>query len=209
MLRLVRERGRPRGDRTRRRIVEATLDVIAEEGVRAVTQRRVSAAANASVGLIAYHFSSTSSLITAALEQLAEGEAKRLAEVHARALELEDDVDGLAELLVDEVVQASSVRRRDVIATFALTVEIPLGTVERLAFDAWEEAQQELYRAIAAAAGAEDPSAIGDFLMASVDGLSLYAAIAPDPGFSDEAARAGFGQLLRSLGRSGAGSGAG
>lgn len=195
----MRETGRPRGDRTRRRILDATLGVIADDGVRAVTQRRVSAAAGASVGLITYHFTSTESLIAAALEQLAESETRRLTELHARAVELGDDLDGLIELLVDEVAQVAGPRKRDVIASFALTLEIPRGTVERLAFDTWEQAQNTLYRAIASAAGSDDPVADGNFLLASSDGLALYSAVTTDPQTMRDAARAGFDRLLRAF----------
>jgi TetR/AcrR family transcriptional regulator, regulator of biofilm formation and stress response len=197
----VRESGRPRGDRTRRRILDVTLDVIAEQGVRAVTQRHVSAAAEASVGLITYYFSSTESLIAAALDQLAAAEAQRLTAAYVRATELGGDLDALADLLVEDVAESAAARRRDVIAGVALTLEIPKGTVARTSFEDWERAQQQFYRAIATAAGAAEPEAAWRFLMASVDGMALYSAISSEPdGTWKGAAKVGFGSLLRSMG---------
>lgn len=195
----MRETSRPRGERTRRRIIEVTLDLIAEDGIRAVTQRRVAAAAEASVGLIAYYFTSTESLIAAALAELAEREARRLSALHARVLELDDDHDELVELLVDEVVESAIARKRDVIASFALTLEIPRGNIARAAFEAWEQAQFALYGAVAAAAGADDARAVTIFLLASCDGLSLYSAVSPNPEEQRRAAYAGLDRLLRSL----------
>ena len=59
-----------RGEVTRQRILDATLHVIATEGVRAVTQRRVAKEANASLGLITYYFDNTTTMITSTLEDL-------------------------------------------------------------------------------------------------------------------------------------------
>lgn len=179
--------------------MDATLSVIAEKGVRAVTQRRVSDAAGVSVGLISYYFSSTGAMIAGTLEELADSETRRLDEMRVTALALGDDIEGLVELLVDDIRQAGDARKRNVIASFALTLEIPLGTVERAAFDAWEQAQQDFYRAVASAVGAADPEAIGSFLLATSDGLALYSAVGTDPGSMSRAAFAGFDRLLRSL----------
>lgn len=195
----MREGGRPRGDRTRRRILDATLDVIVEDGVRAVTQRRISAAADASVGLISYHFTSTRSLIAAALQQLAEQETRRLVEARERIDALEGDLAGLTDLLVAEVTRSGTAQRRDVIAAFALTLEIPRGTIDPMAFDAWEEAQLRYFQAIGTAAGAHDPVAVGEFLLGSTDGLAFYHALHRTPEGMVRAARAGFEHLLNGL----------
>jgi TetR/AcrR family transcriptional regulator, regulator of biofilm formation and stress response len=186
-----------RSERTRRRILDVTLDVIAEQGVRAVTQRRVAAAADTSVGLITYHFNSTRSMIAAALEQLAESETSRLAALTTAASELGGDRAALVELLVREVTEAGELRRRDVIASMALTLEIPRGSIERDAFDSWERAQQAFYEHVATALAAPAPEDFAIFLAATVDGLALYSAITTDPGGHAAAARLGLEQLLR------------
>jgi TetR/AcrR family transcriptional regulator, regulator of biofilm formation and stress response len=195
----MRAKGNPRGDRTRQGLLEATLGIIAAEGVRAVTQRRVAAYAGVSVGLIPYYFDSTGALIVGALEELADRETRRLRAMQAVAAELKDDIEGLVELLVDDVRQSSGARKREVIASFALTLEIPLGTVDRDAFDAWEQAQEAFYGAVASSAGADDPAHVASFLLASSDGLALYSALGTDPEQMYRAAGVGFTLLLRSL----------
>ncbi len=53
----------PRGERSRRAILEATLRVIARGGVDAVTHRRVAAEAGVSHGTTTYHFASRDEIV--------------------------------------------------------------------------------------------------------------------------------------------------
>ena len=57
------EAGLPKGERSRRALLEATLRVIARGGVEAVTHRRVAAEAGVSHGATTYHFASRDDLI--------------------------------------------------------------------------------------------------------------------------------------------------
>lgn len=56
----------------RQRIVDATLDVVAEHGVPGTTHRRIAAAAGVPLGSVTYYFASLEELLTAAFLQLAE-----------------------------------------------------------------------------------------------------------------------------------------
>lgn len=56
----------PRGERSRRSILEATLRVIARGGVDAVTHRRVAAEAGVSHGTTTYHFASRDEIVVEA-----------------------------------------------------------------------------------------------------------------------------------------------
>lgn len=76
----------PRGARAR--ILRATLDLIAGEGVAAVTNRRVAAAAGVSLGSLTYHFDSQSELLRESLLLYVEEETARR-ELVARELERE------------------------------------------------------------------------------------------------------------------------
>ena len=55
----------------RQRIVDATLDVIAEHGVADTTHRRIAAKAGVRLGSVTYYFTSLEALITTAFVQLA------------------------------------------------------------------------------------------------------------------------------------------
>jgi DNA-binding transcriptional regulator YbjK len=57
------EAGLPKGERSRRKLLEATLRVIARGGVEAVTHRRVAAEAGVSHGATTYHFESRDDII--------------------------------------------------------------------------------------------------------------------------------------------------
>lgn len=65
------------------RILDATMAILAREGVSGVSMRAVARQANVAVGLANYHFTNKTELICAALERIG-----------ARDLELVTDVDG-------------------------------------------------------------------------------------------------------------------
>jgi AcrR family transcriptional regulator len=69
-------------------MLRATLELIAREGVAAVTNRRVAAAAGVSLGSLTYHFHSQSELLRESLLLYVEEETERR-ETVARALEHE------------------------------------------------------------------------------------------------------------------------
>src|SRR4051794_11070788 len=60
---------RAAGERTRTRLMEAALDLIAERGEEGVTLRELTDAADANVAAVSYHFGSLKSLFDAAIEQ--------------------------------------------------------------------------------------------------------------------------------------------
>lgn len=64
----------------RDRLIDTTLDIIAEHGVAGTTHRKIAAAADVPVGSVTYHFKSLDDLLTAAFTRLAERTAARYAE---------------------------------------------------------------------------------------------------------------------------------
>lgn len=188
-----------RGEVTRQRILDATLQVIATEGVRAVTQRRIAKQAGASLGLITYYFDNTTALITATLEDLGRRETERLVGLEAKVERVGNDVDKLVDILLRELKQSSGARKNTAIANIALTLEIPRGGVSRDLFDSWEQAQVSFYEAIARALGCDEPDDIAMYLFSSVEGLLMYSAIAPDARLIHRGARAGLRLLLQAL----------
>ena len=60
------------GERTRTRLMEAALDLIAERGEEGVTLRELTDAADANVAAVSYHFGSLKSLCDAAIEHALE-----------------------------------------------------------------------------------------------------------------------------------------
>ncbi|MGW9405752.1 TetR/AcrR family transcriptional regulator [Arthrobacter sp. NPDC055585] len=64
----------------RDRLIDTTLEVIAQHGAGATTHRKIAAAADVPVGSATYHFKSLDDLLTAAFTRLAERTAARYAE---------------------------------------------------------------------------------------------------------------------------------
>ncbi len=78
------ENGRNEPDR-RQRIVDATLAVIAEEGVAGTTHRRIAASAAVPLGSVTYYFDTLDTLIRTAFLQLAEQSSAAFGERLAQA----------------------------------------------------------------------------------------------------------------------------
>jgi len=79
----------------RERMLRATLDLIASGGVAAVTNRRVAAAAGASLGSLTYHFSSQAQLLRESLLLYVEEETARRERI---ALELATEKPGVEQV---------------------------------------------------------------------------------------------------------------
>lgn len=63
---------------TRERILDAALEIAAEDGIGAVTNRRLATAAGVSLGTLTYHFSSQDDVVRESLTRFVEREVKRL-----------------------------------------------------------------------------------------------------------------------------------
>lgn len=188
-----------RGRLRRSSILEATLRIIALEGVRAVTHRRVAQEAGSSLGLISYHFQSTEALIAETLKELSAQEAQQMMTLRDRITAASGDADLLVETLVAAVFERGHAGRERTLAGYALTLEIPRLTVDRQSFTAWESALEDACAALCIALGREPQPELVAFLQATMDGLFLNAAIAQSPDDVVNAARAGLRRLLSSL----------
>lgn len=76
---------RPRGEQTRNKILDATLSVIAREGVRGTTHRAVAREADVQLSLTTYYFRDLNELISLAFESLMERDYGDMAEQWRRA----------------------------------------------------------------------------------------------------------------------------
>jgi AcrR family transcriptional regulator len=66
------DRRRLRGDASAQRIIDATIEVIADEGLAAVTMQRVAAKVGSSNALVVFHFGSKDNLFRAVLQFLSD-----------------------------------------------------------------------------------------------------------------------------------------
>ncbi len=160
----------------------ATLRVVAEEGVGAVTVRRVAAAAGVSPGTITHHFGSVDALLVAALE---DGASAVVAELEHLALDLQDEQgDPAAWAAAFAAALAHSLRTAPErhVACFELQLMAVRRPELRAAATRVADAYRRLGRSASRAAGAADPAAGGTALVAMCTGLVLVELAAQDGG---------------------------
>jgi AcrR family transcriptional regulator len=66
------DRRRERGEASVQRIIDATIDLIAEEGLASLTMQRIAQQVNGSTALVVFHFGSKENLFRAVLQYLSE-----------------------------------------------------------------------------------------------------------------------------------------
>jgi AcrR family transcriptional regulator len=103
---------REAGIRTRTRLLDAALDLLAERGEDGVTLRELTTAAEANVAAVSYHFGSLRSLCDAAIEYALERYLDAQEEA-VGALDPESTLEELAEAFARPMVSALSVGGRD------------------------------------------------------------------------------------------------
>lgn len=100
----------------RRRIIAATLDVIAEHGVPNTTHRRIAAAAGVPLGSVTYYFESLETLLTDAFLLLAEESSDAFRARMAQAT----DRDGAREAIIDIIAGSVWAEPRTLLLSYEL-----------------------------------------------------------------------------------------
>lgn len=96
---------RPRGEQTRQKILDATLNVIAREGVRGTTHRAVAKEAGVQLSLTTYYFRDLNELISLAFQVFMDRDYSELAEQWQKAFRYLDQFS-------PEDLQRPKIRRR-------------------------------------------------------------------------------------------------
>ncbi|MGO9957124.1 MAG: TetR/AcrR family transcriptional regulator [Solirubrobacteraceae bacterium] len=105
---------REAGQRTRDRLLEAALDLLAQRGEEGVTLRELTVAAEANVAAVSYHFGSLQSLLDAAIEYALERYLGAQQEA-LRALRPESTLDALAAAFARPMISALVAGGRDLV----------------------------------------------------------------------------------------------
>lgn len=136
-------RKRGPGDPGRKeRIAKAAIEVINEEGVDALTHRKVAAQADVPLGSTTYYFKTLDDLLNAALQEATKNSIAALNEWEA-ALPPEAD---LASALADFVMQSIGPMRRSTLAEYNLyAVALHRPKLRKAAVD-WDDAIAELLK---------------------------------------------------------------
>jgi AcrR family transcriptional regulator len=171
----------------RERILRSTLDLIAAEGVAAVTNRRVAAAAGVSLGSLTYHFDSQSDLLRESLLLYVEEETARR-ELVARELEREGvSLERVAQAVEQTAGAPSEIPRQ--IAELELHLHAARDPELREASLRCFAAHEQVARAALTALGLPDAEHHAPTVVALVTGLAVrrLAAGGSDAGGTAEA----------------------
>jgi AcrR family transcriptional regulator len=159
------------GDGTRERILRATLEVIAADGVGGITNRRVAAAAGVSLGSLTYHFSSQSELLRESLLTYVEDQTSRL-EAIARELAARDPTLEQVSEEIERIV-ASGVEVRGEIAELELYLHAARDSELREAASRCFDAHERFAASALRAMGVEDAEAHAPVVVALMTGLAV------------------------------------
>jgi AcrR family transcriptional regulator len=99
---VVKKRGRPGGEATRSRILDAALETLKNEGFADATSRAIARRGGFNPALIFYHFGSLDDLLLAALDRTSEERLARYREAIGRAETVEELVSTAAEVYVED-----------------------------------------------------------------------------------------------------------
>lgn len=159
------------GDSTRERIVKATLELIAADGVGSITNRRVAATAGVSLGSLTYHFASQSELLRESLLTYVEDQTSRLEAIAHELAAGSPTLEQVSEEI--ERIVASGVEMRGEIAELELHLHAARDPALREAssrcFDAHERFAASALRAL----GVEDAELHAPVVVALMTGLAV------------------------------------
>lgn len=157
-------------DERRSAIIHAVWQVIARDGMGAVSMRNVAAAAGSSVGRVQYWFPSKDALLRASLEEMLSDAAR----IHAGATEDVDDREALWQLVGHPIPLAESSRAGVSVFHQYVAAAFNHPALARMLAQAKEGEENEAARLLREVnPDLADPRAAARSLMATADGLSM------------------------------------
>ncbi|MYS23312.1 transcriptional regulator, TetR family [Streptomyces sp. DvalAA-14] len=151
------------------RILDAALDVLAEDGVAGTTHRRIAARADVPLGSVTYHFASLTDLQAQAFARYVEGRSADFSDLFASIRTREE----LVEVLTD-LVREGPARRRSAVLGF----ELHLAALRHPELRALTERWTARSRAVLARFTDPDNAARLDALL---EGMIMNALLATEP----------------------------
>ena len=194
-------RRQQRGEERHQALVDATLQIIEDEGLEGVTHRRVADAAGVPLAATTYYFSSKEDLMQAAMEAHIAREAEALQRIA-------DDVTATGSMSVQQGVEAliewqvTMLRdhRSAQFAEYELYLRVARTAPRPDDLPVWPQAFRNVAVQALGALGARDPERAGPTLVALVHGLVLHSLVSGDPDFPEKvlapALRDWFAQVL-------------
>ena len=156
---------------TRQNIISAVLRIIGQDGVAAVTNRRIAQEAGVSLGSVTYHFATQHDLLRESLLHFVEEETGRFTELAARGQEEGIDLKGAA-ALVGQVAEGTGFDSTH-LAPFELYVQAGRDPALRDAAAECFAAYDRLAASVLTALGVPDAEEAASTVVALVFGMQL------------------------------------
>lgn len=172
-------RGRHNDPTRRDRIIDACLDVIAEDGVAGASHRKVARAAGVPLGSMTYHFSGMNELLHEAFARFSIGVSDRFEQRMAGAA----DAVSARQAVIDTIVSDATEDGRELILTHELYTLAARDASYRDLTEAW------MARSRAALELHFDPQT-ARLVDALIEGLTIHRALDREPRDPEEVARA-------------------
>jgi DNA-binding transcriptional regulator YbjK len=166
----------PRAESSRRireAMVDATVRIVAREGVAAVTHRRVAAEAGVALSSTTWHFSTKGEILEAALRWAARREVEGIAAIAVRLGDADFDPTAWADALGDWLVEQVTTERDLAVALYRLQIE-SLGTPGALdVHREWGEGLRAVGERVLAHSPTSTPGLDVRLVVAALDGLRM------------------------------------
>lgn len=156
-------------------MVEATVRIVAREGVAAVTHRRVAAEAGVALSSTTWHFATKADILEAGLRWAARREVDGIAAIAGRLGGADFDPSAWAEALGDWLFEQVTTEREVAVALYRLQVEL-LGTPGALEVHReWGEGLRAVGERVLEQSPSSTPGLDVRLVVAALDGLRMGA----------------------------------
>lgn len=165
-----------RGERTRERILDATLELLSREGPAAVSQRAVARAAGVSLGAMTYYFASQREMLASAFELhlgRTHARARALLEAGPSAAPGELDAEAMASGLAGFLASRVREDRARYMASFEIALELARDPVLREQLAPANAASNALAVELIGEIGGRRPEEDAYLIIAVLQGLTL------------------------------------
>jgi AcrR family transcriptional regulator len=192
---------------TRRAMLDAAIDIVAEDGVGALTFRTLEQRAEAAHGSVRYHFKTRRLLLADVLRHLATEDDRALRELLAGTdLAAYTDRHSVGELVAAILAEFVGASRRRTLARYELFLYAARRPELQPDVTRWRATFFRLAEPLLASMGNPDPATAARFFMSAFDGVLLGLLTDPDADFA-AATTHYFQALLSALTPVGAASG--
>lgn len=165
----------------RRSLIEAAVSLLAQEGMRGLTHRKIEESAGVSQGTVKYHFGTLDGIVQAVLKYMVRVESANVMQVSAAVIRKAQEEGAIPAELWAEASQTYSALMQQPeysLARFELVLHVArhpeLQTIMR-------EARDEVVRTTAESLPGANPEASARMVLALMDGILLHQLSAREP----------------------------